>query len=96
MKKRSGPSPASQGMGEGWAAVSTLIGGFVFWGGVGWLLDHWWGTDFLTPIGVVLGMALGIYAVVMRYGRAPLPDSAQQGARQNDPVPGSEPASLER
>lgn len=80
MKTRSSTSSASQGVGEGWAAVSTLIGGFVFWGGVGWLLDHWWGTRFLTPIGVILGMALGIYAVVMRFGRAPVPGAVTSKA----------------
>ncbi|TKV61080.1 hypothetical protein FDO65_05385 [Nakamurella flava] len=59
------PSPASN---EGWAVLSTLIAGFVVWGGLGWLLDHWWGTRLMTPIGLLIGMGLGIYAVVMRFG----------------------------
>jgi F0F1-type ATP synthase assembly protein I len=93
MKKRSATRSASSGAELGWAATSTLLGGVLVWGGVGWLLDHWWGTHFLTPIGVILGMALGIYAVVMRYGRAPLPE---QQTRQTDPATGTTPASLER
>jgi hypothetical protein len=64
---------------QGWAAVSTLIGGFVVWGGVGWLLDRWWGTHFAMPVGVILGMALGVYAVVMRYGVAATPIDAKSG-----------------
>ena len=60
------PSPAAN---EGWAVMTTLIGGFLVWGGVGWLLDHWWGTHLMTPIGLILGMALGIYAVIAKVGK---------------------------
>ena len=60
------PSPAAN---EGWAVMTTLIGGFLVWGGVGWLLDHWWGTRLMTPIGLILGMALGIYAVIAKVGK---------------------------
>ena len=49
--------------------MTTLIGGFLVWGGVGWLLDHWWGTRLMTPIGLILGMALGIYAVIAKLGK---------------------------
>lgn len=69
-----------------------MLGGIVVWGGVGWLLDHWWGTRFATPIGAVVGMALGIYAVVARYGRMP----GDRDDRSNGPADGSEPTSSER
>lgn len=93
MKKRSRDRAASRGADLGWAATSTMLGGMLFWGGVGWLLDHWWGTHFATPIGVILGMALGVYAVVMRFGREPQRDAE----RPKDPAAaGSHPASLER
>ena len=49
--------------------MSTLIAAFAVWGGIGWLLDHWWGTRLMTPIGLIVGMALGVYAVVARHGR---------------------------
>lgn len=48
-----------------------MLGGLICWGGVGWLLDYWWGTRFATPIGAILGMAMGVVAVVLRYGRPP-------------------------
>ncbi|MEP6559705.1 MAG: AtpZ/AtpI family protein [Nakamurella sp.] len=60
--------PASKGADEGWAVLSTLISGFVIFGGIGWMLDQWWGTRLMTPIGLVLGMALSIYAVVKQFG----------------------------
>jgi F0F1-type ATP synthase assembly protein I len=60
--------PASKGADEGWAVLSTLISGFVIFGGIGWVLDQWWGTRLMTPIGLVVGMGLSIYAVVMQFG----------------------------
>jgi len=75
MKIRPQVKPASKGADEGWAVLSTLISGFVVFGGIGWLLDRWWGTHLMVPIGVIVGMALSIYAVVMQFGR---PDAAGQ------------------
>lgn len=86
------PAPASPAKNDGMAAISSLIGGFVVWGGVGWLLDRWLETRFLTPIGVIAGMALGIYAVVARANAA----SAPAETRPTDPKPGPPPASPRR
>jgi F0F1-type ATP synthase assembly protein I len=46
-----------------WAAVGRLSGGVLVYGGIGLLLDRWWDTSFMTPIGIVVGAALGIYTV---------------------------------
>jgi hypothetical protein len=51
-----------------WNAVSYLISGPVLFGGVGWALDHWLGTHFFVPAGIVGGMALSLYLVWFRYG----------------------------
>lgn len=68
----SGPrkSDAWSGMGIGWAITSTLVGGIVTVGGLGYLLDTVLstGTAF-TAIGIVLGAASGIYIVHLRYGK---------------------------
>lgn len=85
MKKRARRSAASQGVDQGWAAMTTMIGGFVVWGGVGWLLDRWWGTRFALPIGVILGMALGVYAVVVRYGLPKAPVDARSDTAPKGP-----------
>ena len=69
MKIRPQVKPASRGADEGWAVLSTLISGFVVFGGIGWLLDRWWDTHLMVPIGLIVGMALSIYAVVMQFGR---------------------------
>ena len=100
MKKRAKADSTSTGADEGWAVLTTLIGGFVFWGGIGWALDRWWGTTFLTPVGLIVGMALGIYAVVARYGG--LPADPATGKKSQlldlvpDPRPGPPPANTRR
>ena len=63
--------PASPGADEGWAVLGSLMSGLLVFGGLGWLLDQWWDIRLMAPVGAVVGMALGIYAVVMRHaGRA--------------------------
>jgi ATP synthase protein I len=58
------------GMGTGWAITSTLLGGIVAWGGVGYLLDRLLHTGrALTAIGFLVGAVGGIYLVYLRYGR---------------------------
>ncbi len=78
--------------------MTTLIGGFVVWGGIGWLLDRWLNTHFLTPVGLIVGMALGIYAVVARYGRPPQGATPKTPPRSPaaEPTPGPPPASTRR
>jgi F0F1-type ATP synthase assembly protein I len=57
-------------MGVGWAITSTLVGGIVTVGGLGYLLDKVLGTETVfTAIGIVLGAASGIYVVYLRWGR---------------------------
>jgi F0F1-type ATP synthase assembly protein I len=60
---------AAAGAGQGWTAVSYLIGGIVVWGFIGWLIDRWVGTGGIaTAIGAVVGAAGGVYLVVRRLG----------------------------
>jgi ATP synthase protein I len=52
-----------------WGVVGYLVSALVVWGGLGALADHFFGTEFFLPIGLVLGMVLGLYLVYVRYGR---------------------------
>lgn len=87
MKKRANADSTSTGADEGWAVMTTLIGGFVLWGAIGGALDHWFGTHFLLPVGLIVGMALGIYAVVARHGGfSPAPSTGTPAVdRRADP-----------
>lgn len=48
--------------------LAYLIGGPVTFGGLGWLLDAWWETGFAVPVGLVVGMGLSLWVVLLRYG----------------------------
>ena len=37
--------PDPTGATQGWAALGTLLAGICVWGGIGWLVDLWLGTD---------------------------------------------------
>jgi ATP synthase protein I len=63
----------SQGMNQGMQVLSYLISGVVLYGGLGWLGDHFLGTGFLLPVGIVLGAGFGIYLVVKRFGATAVP-----------------------
>lgn len=57
-----------QGMNQGMQVLSYLVSGVLLYGGLGWLGDHYLGTGFLLPVGIVLGAGFGIYLVVKRFG----------------------------
>lgn len=61
--------PPSPGADEGWAVLGSLMSGLLLFGGLGWLLDQWWDIRVMAPVGAIVGMALGIYAVVMRHAQ---------------------------
>ncbi len=48
-----------------------MLSGIIVWGGVGLALDRWWGTRFVALIGVLLGLTVAIYLVVVKYGTPP-------------------------
>ena len=52
-------------------------------GAVGLALDRWLGTNFLALVGLLLGLGVAIYLVVMKY--APPVPPAGKGARKTTP-----------
>lgn len=65
-----------------WYAGSTVLSGVLLFGGLGWLLGHWQGWIWPTPVGVVLGMAAAVTSLWFRYGvaRQPPPDTRTTSA----------------
>jgi F0F1-type ATP synthase assembly protein I len=49
---------------------SYLLSGMILYGGLGWLIGRWVHTALLFPIGMVVGLALGIVLVIFRFGRS--------------------------
>lgn len=59
------------GAGEGssnFHAGSSMLSGLILYGGLGWLLDRWWGTSFALPVGILLGAGLSFWSMWFRYG----------------------------
>ena len=58
------------GADQGYRILSIMIAGLLAYGGLGWLLDRWLGTAWFMPIGLILGVGLGVYYVVVKFGRS--------------------------
>jgi ATP synthase protein I len=69
MSQQSDPPPPPNTSADGWRVLSYLIGGIVVYGGIGFGLDRWLGTQFLLPVGIVLGAGLTILLLHFRYGQ---------------------------
>ena len=73
----------SAGMDQGLRVLSYLISGVLLYGLLGWLGDHYLGTRFLVPVGIVAGAAFGVYVIIRRFGR--IDDAAPvAGAKDHD------------
>jgi F0F1-type ATP synthase assembly protein I len=64
------PTDAGNGITEkiAWSITSYLISGALMGALAGWGLDHLLGTHFIVGIGLVVGKALTLYYVWLRYG----------------------------
>lgn len=52
-----------------WSIFGYLVSGLLFWGGIGWAADHFFGTTYLVLIGLLVGMGGALYLVWLRFGR---------------------------
>jgi ATP synthase protein I len=71
----------TDGMNQGMRVLSYLISGVAVYGLLGWLGDHYLGTGFLLPVGIVLGAALGVFVIIRRFGRIEEDAGAGRGKR---------------
>lgn len=53
---------------DGLVALSYILAGLLFYGGLGWLGDHFLNTTWLLPVGLILGLVFSIYLITKRYG----------------------------
>lgn len=65
------PNPADtspRGPEDGLAVLSYILAGLLFYGGLGWVGDHYLGTSWLLPVGLIAGLVSSIYLISKRYG----------------------------
>ena len=55
-----------------------MLSGIIVWGGVGLLLDRWWETRVFALVGVILGLGVAIYLVVVKYGAVEPPSTGRR------------------
>jgi len=78
--------------GDPWQAFGYIVGGVGFYGGVGYLLDRWWGTSFLVVVGILAGAVLGIYLTVTYLAHTGKRDPTEQDdAPPDDAAPDDAP-----
>lgn len=82
-------APEQGGSEQGMRVLSYLLAGILLYGALGWLGDRFFATQFLMPIGIVLGMALSIFMIIRRFGQADTaaatPVSTSQGVSPDQP-----------
>ena len=58
-----------QGESDAWGAFGLVVAGVLVWGGIGALVGSRLDSTIPTMIGLLVGMAGGLYLVWFRYGR---------------------------
>jgi ATP synthase protein I len=56
--------------GSGYTIFSYLIAGMLAYGGIGWLVGRVVHVPLLFPIGMIVGLGIGVGYVIYRYGRS--------------------------
>lgn len=66
-----GPPPDPRQESPGWTVFSYLLSGMILYGALGWILGRWVvHSTLLFPIGMVVGLALAVVLVILRFGRS--------------------------
>ena len=58
-----------KGEADAYGALGLVISGVLVWGGVGFLVSEWLDNRLFVMLGLLLGMAAGLYLVWFRYGK---------------------------
>lgn len=53
---------------DGMLVLSYVISGLLFYGGLGWLGDHYLHQNWMLPLGLILGLGFSTYSIIKRYG----------------------------
>lgn len=76
LARREDPLPES----AAWNIVSYLLAGLVGFGLPAWLLDRWLGTNWIVAIGIVVGTAVAMLTIWVRYGTGADIDGPDSGS----------------
>lgn len=68
-RDQAGQTGRSQEENAGWTLLGYLISGMAVYGGLGWLIGRWTHLPLLFPLGMLVGLVLGIVLIIYKYGR---------------------------
>lgn len=54
--------------GDAMGALSHLLAGLLLYGGLGWAGKHFWHQDWMLPVGIIVGFAMGVMLLLWHYG----------------------------
>ncbi len=54
---------------DGMVPLSYILAGLILYGGLGWLGDNYLHTEWMLPVGLIVGLGMSIYLIIKRYGR---------------------------
>ena len=80
------PQARSRSEADAWGAFGLVVSGVTVWGGVGFLVGEWLDNPLPRVIGLLVGMAAGLYLVWFRYG-APTGTPAPTPGRKTETGP---------
>ncbi len=81
LAQREGPVPES----AAWNVLSYLLAGLVGFGLPAWFLDRWLGTTWIVGIGILVGTAVAMLTIWVRYGTG----GREAGTASPGPAPGA-------
>ncbi|MBU6243044.1 MAG: hypothetical protein KGP06_03185 [Acidobacteria bacterium] len=58
---------ATKDEGAFWSIIGYLLSGFLIWGGIGWLADHFLGTHILFLVGMLMGTVASLFLIWLRF-----------------------------
>ena len=75
-------SAGHEGESQVWGLISTLVGGPVVWGGIGYGVDRLLDTSAFLPVGLVVGFVTSFYIVYVK--TQPQAADSSPAAARND------------
>src|SRR3954453_5079459 len=72
------PAGRPSGADIGWGITGTMLSGVLVGGGAGWWLDRWLATRIFPLVGMILGLTVAIYLVVVKYGAVDPPPGGRR------------------
>lgn len=59
-------------------ALSYVLAGMIFYGGLGWLGSRYLHQAWMLPAGLVVGVVASMYLIIKRYGKSDVTKNSRE------------------